>query len=404
MEGIPITKPYFDGMEIDEIKKTLDSGWVAQGPKAALFEEMVSAHEGIAYGVSSTSCTTALQLAIRALGVGRGNDVILPSFTFIATANAVVCEGAVPVLVDICPESFTMSIEGLKEVISRYKKVRGSLINTISGNVLKLIIPVHLFGLCANMPEINRIAEENGLSVLEDSACALGSKIGGKHQGSFGNMSCLSFHPRKSITTGEGGMVLTDNLVLAEKLRSLRNHGAAVSGYERHGGADKGSLLPEYNEHGYNFRMTDIQAAMGIAQMNKLDYILSERKKKAAYYDRLLEPVKALKIPSAPDGYGHTYQSYVCLVNIGSVGSMEQAENLRDGAMRALAGQNISTRVGTHAVHNTGYYKKRFRFRRESFPVADMCERLSIALPLFVQMTNMEQELVASILSGFFNG
>ncbi|MDR1705068.1 MAG: DegT/DnrJ/EryC1/StrS family aminotransferase [Clostridiales bacterium] len=397
MDNIPVITPFFDDEEIKEIQAALESGWVAQGPKVEAFERIIAEHEGAGFGVATTSCTTALQLAIKALGVGKGHDVIVPAFTFVATANAAVCEGAAPVFADVNPRTYNMSPESLRAVINRYKNRGGALVNPVTGNVLKLIIPVHLFGLCADMQAINKLAGEYGLAVLEDSACALGSKIGNMRQGAFGNMSCLSFHPRKSITTGEGGMVLTDDANMAEKMRSLRSHGASASGFERHEGVHYGFLLPDFNGHGYNFRMTDIQAAMGIAQAKKLDYIIKERREKAAYYDLLLKEITGFKPPLMPQGYFHAYQSYVCLLDEDKVGA-ERAPSFRNGVMLALAKRNISTRVGTHALHNTGYYKKLYALKPDDFPEADRCERLSITLPLYVSMSKSQQERVIAEL------
>ncbi len=395
MEKIPVTKPFFDDAEIEEIARALASGWVAQGPRVARFEQMVAAHEGVRFGAATTSCTTALQLAVRALGVGRGDDVIVPAFTFIATANAVACEGATPVFADVDENTFNISVNCLKTVIDRYIQKDGALINPLSGNTLRLILPVHLFGLCADIPAVNAIAKEHGLLVLEDAACALGAKIGETHEGAFGNTSCLSFHPRKSITTGEGGMVLTDDEALARRMAGLRTHGAAVAGFERHEGTEHGFLLPDFDEHGYNFRMTDIQAAMGIAQMAKFDTILRERRKRAEYYDMLLNDIALLKTPYVPAGHYHTYQSYVCALDERAVGSLARAHSMRDDIMSALAKKGIATRIGTHAVHNTGHYRKLYSLEEADFPAANRCEKLSITLPLVVSMTSGQQELVA---------
>ncbi|MDR2909058.1 MAG: DegT/DnrJ/EryC1/StrS family aminotransferase [Oscillospiraceae bacterium] len=402
IDSIPVARPSFDGSELMGIRAVLESGWVAQGPEVERFEKLIALREGARFGVAASSCTAALQLAIRALGVGKGHDVIVPAFTFIATANAVVSEGATPIFADVDEETFTLSISALKNTVLSYELREGALINPATGNALRLIIPVHLFGLCADIPAVNAIALKAGLLVLEDAACAIGARIGEKGQGTFANPSCLSFHPRKSITTGEGGMVLTDDEALAESMRSLRSHGAEVSGYERHTKKDYGLLMPEFNGHGYNFRMTDVQAAMGIAQAARLDSFIAERRKLAEYYSSLLEDIGYLKIPHAPPGYLHTYQSYVCRVDEKAAGGLAQAHQLRNNVMLALAKRNISTRAGTHALHNTGYYKRLYSLRESDFPAADRCEKLSIALPLFVGMTRAQQELVAKELATAF--
>lgn len=216
MKKIPVTKPYFTEKELLLVKEAMDSGWVAQGPKVAEFEKKIALHEKVAEGVATTSCTTALHLAMKVQGMKEGMDVIAPAFTFVATENAIVETGAVPVMVDIKRETFNIDPEQIEMTIqTKYRRESGKLVNKESGNILWGIVPVHEFGLCCEIEEINRIAEKYELQVIEDAACALGAKIGETHQGGFGNTSCISFHPRKSITTGEGGMILTDDPELA---------------------------------------------------------------------------------------------------------------------------------------------------------------------------------------------
>ena len=275
MRKIPVTRPYFTDEEAAMAAEALRSGWVAQGPRVAEFEKEIAAHEGVAEGVATTSCTSALHLAMAAQGMSGGMDVIAPAFTFVATVNAIVETGATPVLTDIHEETFNIDAdEVLRLIETNYRPESGRLIHTETGNVLWGIVPVHEFGLCCDIQRINAIAKEYDLQVIEDAACALGARIGDTHQGAFGNTSCVSFHPRKSITTGEGGMVLSDNAALAKRMRELRSHGSSVSADARD--KQKGFLLPEFNEAGYNYRMTDIQGAIGLAQVKKLDNIIEE--------------------------------------------------------------------------------------------------------------------------------
>ena len=228
MKNIPIMKPYFDQDEAKEAAAALASGWVAQGPRVAEFEKMVAAHEGIAFGIATTNCTTALHLCMVVSGFGPGDDVIVPSYTFVATPNAVEYTGATAILSDADPRTYNIDPEKLSALIQeKYAARDGQMINRATGNRLAGIVPVNLFGLCADIPAINAIAARYGLKVIEDSACAFGAKIGGTHEGGFGNPSALSFHPRKSITTGEGGMVLTNDSDFAEHVRRLRSHAAA---------------------------------------------------------------------------------------------------------------------------------------------------------------------------------
>lgn len=396
MRKIPVTKPYFTEEEIELIKDSLDSGWVAQGPKVAEFERQIAAHEGIAQGVATTSATTALHLAMAAQGLTTGMDAIVPAFTFVATENAVVTTGATPILVDIYQETFNINIEDLKNIIAtKYDKKDGKLINKETGNVLWGIVPVHEFGLCCDIYAVNAIAKEHNLVVIEDAACALGASINGVHQGAFGNSSCVSFHPRKSITTGEGGMILTDDEALAKRMRELRTHGSTVSADARDKG--KGFLLPEFNEAGYNYRMTDVQGAMGLAQAKKLDLIVNAKRDGAAIYNKLIaEKLPEFITPVEPEGYFHTYQSYVCMLSLEKLGldSIKAGGEFRNNLLQKLEDKGIATRQGTHAVHMLGYYKNRFGFVPEDFVNAYACDHLSITLPLYVGLTAEDQEYV----------
>jgi perosamine synthetase len=400
MKNIPVTMPYFDEHESANIKKVLESGWVAQGPVVAEFEKAIAAHEGLSYGVATTSCTTALHLAMVAEGMTVGMDVIVPAFTFVATANAVVQTGAVPVFVDICQETFNVDTSKVRELIQTDYDLQGDkLVSKKTGNMLWGIVPIHEFGLCCDIHEINRIASDYHLKVIEDAACALGAKIQETHQGGFGNPSCISFHPRKSITTGEGGMVMTDNAEMAKRMKELRTHGSTISADARHKG--KGFLLPEFNEAGYNYRMTDIQAAVGMAQVEKLDMIISEKQRRAGIYNQLIrKQVPELIVPSVPEGYYHTYQSYVCMLNLEklNIASVAEGGKYRNMLLQKLEDTGIATRQGTHAVHMLGYYRDRFGYRPEDCPNAYACDHLSITLPLYVQMSDADQEHVVRII------
>lgn len=398
MKNIPVTIPYFTDNELKEVDKVLKSGWVAQGPTVAKFEEKIAEHEGVGYGVAVTSCTTALHLVMVAKGLKEGMDAIAPSFTFVATANAIVQTGATPILVDVHQETFNIDVDKLKVKIENdYEEKDGKLINKQTGNVLWGIVPVHEFGLCCDILAVNELAKKYNLKIVEDAACALGAKIEDIHEGGFGNPSCISFHPRKSITTGEGGMVLTDDADLAKRMKELRTHGSTVSADARHKG--KGFLLPEFNEAGYNYRMTDIQGAIGLAQAEKFDYIIEEKRKKADRYNALIKDiVPELITPTVPEGYYHTYQSYVCMLNIEKLGidSVAEGGKFRNGLLQKLEDIGIATRQGTHAVHMLGYYKNRFGYKPEDIPNAYACDHLSITLPLYIQMTDEDQEYVVN--------
>ncbi len=400
---IPITKPVFDAAEKAAVAAVLDSGWIVQGPQVARFEQLFAEFTGSRYAVATSSCTTALHLALIASGIGPGDEVIIPSFTFIATANAVEYVGARPVFLDIDLSTFTIDTHSLQDLLETAGRTRG--------RKFKAIIPVSLFGLCADMDEINRLAREHELLVIEDAACATGALHYGKHAGTEAVAGCFSFHPRKAITTGEGGMIVTDDDQLASTVRKLRDHGASKTDLERHL-QQGGSLLPDYNLLGYNYRMTDLQGALGVVQMAKLEHILHERSKAAQRYDRLLASVPELLTPQVLQDYVHGYQSYVCLFQpYGSWSDpalatdwkrVGEANKIRNRLMAHLEEQKISVRQGTHAVHTLKYYQSKYGLADHDFPASYIADRLSITLPLFVGITEADQERVVETIRAFF--
>ncbi|MCI0562155.1 MAG: DegT/DnrJ/EryC1/StrS family aminotransferase [Nitrososphaera sp.] len=386
---IPITKPVFGLEEKEAIQGPLENGWVVQGPYVKHFEDRFSSFTGSRFSVATTSCTTALHIAVAALGLKRGDEVIVPAFTWISTANVVEFMGAKPVFCDIDLQTFNIDI-GLLETLITPRTVG--------------IIPVHLFGLCAHMVPILEIAQKNNLWVVEDAACAFGAWYHGKHAGTFGEMGCFSFHPRKSITTGEGGMITSQREDLDSFLRSLRDHGASRSDLARHEG-EAAFLLAEYNHLGYNYRMTDIQGALGCAQMERAEWILLERTRLARCYDEMLVDLPWLDTPSVPKGYVHGYQAYVCLFHPKepNLKNIERLYQQRNNLMMRLEGEGISTRQGTHAPVILGYYANKYGLQPEQFPNAFIADRLTLTLPLYPQMTEAEQMFVCQRLQGTFN-
>ncbi|MCL1864061.1 MAG: DegT/DnrJ/EryC1/StrS aminotransferase family protein [Defluviitaleaceae bacterium] len=399
MRQVPVFAPHFDMLENELIAKCLQSGWVAQGPMVAEFEKMVADYEGVKHGVAVTSCTTAIHLALVAMGLESKHDVLIPSFTFIATANAVEYTGATAVLVDVRTDTYCIDTVFLEKYIDeRYVKNANVWVNRKTGKELWGVIPVGLFGICADIHEVNRIAKQYNIHVLEDNACALGANIDGVHEGGFGNPTCLSFHARKSITTGEGGMVLTNDTDLANTIRKLRTHGASVSATERHAG--RGFLMPNFDELGYNYRMTDVQGAMGVAQMRKYNTILEKKRAVAKRYDDMLTAVPFLQIPTTPSRQSHTYQSYVCMVDYVAMGckTIEEGNLLRNKLMAFLEDNGVSTRQGTHAVHMLGYYRNRYGYKPNELPGAYACDKLSIAIPLYADLSTSDQDYVIETL------
>lgn len=369
---IPITKPYFTKDEYNAFKRPLDSGWVSQGPVVVEFEKAFAEMSGAPFAAASTSCTTALHLALAALGVGHGDEVVVPSYTFVATAAAVEYTGAKPVFCDVLPGTYNIDPEDFARKITKRTKA---------------VIPVHLFGLCANMDAVMKIARKHRLFVIEDAACATGSKYKGKHAGTIGNCGCFSFHPRKIITTGEGGMLTTHAKSLYDKVVCIRSQGASVSDLARH--KSGGFALPEFNVLGYNYRMTDLQAAMGVTQLAKLGRIIELRQKKADVYFEILDGIKGMTLPAVPEECVHTYQSYVIVLAKGIDRNAVGAEMERRG---------IATRQGTHAVHMLGYYRKKYGLKPGDCPVSKMLNDQAMAIPLYPRMTLLEQREVAEQL------
>jgi dTDP-4-amino-4,6-dideoxygalactose transaminase len=386
---IPITKPFFGPEEMRAVQLPLETGWVVQGPYVSKFEEMFSAFTGARFSVATSSCTTSLHIAVAALGLKPGDEVIVPAFTWVATANVVEYMGAKPVFCDVRLDTFNIDVEQVEQLITP---------RTVG------IIPVHLFGLCADMDPLMAIASKHKLWVVEDAACALGGWYQGAHAGTFGDMGCFSFHPRKSITTGEGGMITTNRADYDEAMRSLRDHGASRSDLARH--KEKGSfLLADFDRLGYNYRLTDIQGALGCVQMERAEWILSQRHALAARYDELLSDLKWLRTPLVPDGYVHGYQAYVCLFQPEAPGlaNVEQLHEQRNELMTRLEESGIATRQGTHAAALQTYYAEKYSLRPEQFPNSYIADRLTITLPLYPQMTEEEQQHVLDGLREVFS-
>ena len=393
--NISITKPVFDESDKEAVLKPLETGWVVQGPYVAEFERLFAEYTGTRFAKATTNCTTALHLALDALGITSKDKVIVPSFTYIASANAVEYTGAEVVFCDIDLKTFNVDIDKIEDILDKDRQ--GSI---------KAIMPVDLFGLCADMPKIMELAQKHNLRVVEDAACGFAACIGDQHAGTWGDAGCYSFHPRKVITTGEGGMLITNDQDLADRVSSLRDHGAGKSDLERHR-EQGGSLLPEFNIKGYNYRMNDFQGALGVSQMKKADDIVERRRKIARRYDAALEKTEGLIIPFVPDGYTHGYQSYVCLFTGGqdladlSIEKIDRINVMRNRFMNSLEAKGIATRQGTHAVHTLGYYRKKYNLKDEDYLSSYAADRLSVTLPLYAEMTDTEFEYVIENIEAF---
>lgn len=372
--SIPISLPSMGQEEWEALKEPIFSGWITQGPKVKEFEKMFAEKHHVKHAFAVSNCTTALHLALVALGIKEGDEVLVPAFTWVSTANAVMYCNATPVFVDIDPVTFNIDTNKIKEKIT---------------DKTKAIIPVHLFGLCANIDAIKQVAPQ--LKIVEDGACAAGAALSGRPAGSLGDIGCFSFHPRKSVTTGEGGMLTTNDDKLAEKLDMLRNHGASVSEEQRHRGP-KPYILPEFDMVGYNYRMTDLQGALGVVQLSKLEKFIEERDQWASYYNEQLKDIPWLRIPLYPNEYKHGWQSYVLFVDE-AISPIK-----RNDLMELLQQKGISTRPGTHAVHMLGFYKYHFRLQPQDFPEAFAANEYSMSIPLHNRMVQEDYDYIIATL------
>lgn len=388
LPAIPITRPLLGEEEVASLRGPVERGWLVQGPEVAAFEAAFAGFTGAPHAVASTSCTTALHLALAALGTGPGDEVIVPAFTWVATANVAVYQGATPVFVDVDLASFNTTAEALAAAVTS---------RTVG------LLPVHLFGLAAPMDPILALARARGLWVVEDAACGFGATSGGRHVGALGDAGAFSFHPRKSITTGEGGMLTTASDAIAATARSLRDHGATRTDLERHTGT-AGYLLAEYPHLGFNYRMTDLQGALGRAQLARADEVLGGRRRAAHAYRDLLADVPWLELPDEPDGDAHGWQAFVTLFRpeVPTLANVDRLHRWRNALMGILEGQGIATRQGTHAPVLARFYRDR-GVRPEAYPNAILADRLSLALPLFPQITQDELERVAASLRAAFD-
>jgi dTDP-4-amino-4,6-dideoxygalactose transaminase len=366
--SIPITKPLFSEDEERAVVEVLRSGWVVQGPKVAAFERVVANYVGVPHAIATSSCTTALHLALVLLGIGPGDEVIVPSFTFIATANVVCYTGATPVFVDIDPQTYNLDPNRLETAVTPRTKA---------------IMPVHQIGLAADMDRLNAIANRYGLAVIEDAAPALGATYKGKRVGGLGNVTCLSFHPRKVITAGEGGMILTSDQTLANHARTLRTHGMSLSDLQRHQATSV--AIEEYHDLGYNYRLSDLHAAVGLEQMKKLDLMLMRREQLAVRYHEALADLECLQLPFSSTDQPHSYQSYI--IQLGP-----QAPKSREQVMQEMLEAGIATRRGVMAIHLEPYYRQRFPGVRLS--VTETAAQSTLLLPIYATMTELEQEYV----------
>jgi perosamine synthetase len=363
---VPFAKPYFLGHEGEVVADVIATGWVSQGPRVREFEAAFAARVGALDAVATSNCTTALQLSLYVAGVGPGDEVIVPSLSFIATANAAWHCGATPVFADVDPQTFNVTAETIEPLITERTKA---------------IVPVHQIGLPADMDPINALAAKHGIAVIEDAACATGAEYKGKPVGSGANLACFSFHPRKVITTGEGGMITVNDPEVAARLRRLRQHSMDVSDLVRHDA--KNVVLESYPERGWNCRMTDMQAAIGILQLEVLDRMLANRKRLAERYNEAFEGHPYIEAPFDPDYAERAWQSYA--VRLSTDAPIDRTE-----LMARMLDDGIATRRGVMAIHEEPSYAE----GAPSLPHTEDVTHNTLLLPLFPAMTDEELDYV----------
>ena len=359
---IKLIKPNISQDEIDAVSKVLASGMVVSGPVVYRFEQLLANYLGIQYAVCVSSGTAALHLALLAADIKSSDEVLVPAFTFPATANAVEIVGAIPVFIDCQPGGVNLDVDKLVGCIS---------------SKTKAVIPVHAFGIPAELNQVLDVARKYDLAVIEDAACALGSKYKGIYCGAFGDLAAFSFHPRKLLTTGEGGAVLTNDRTSAATIKSLRNHGY-----------DNG----DYKQLGFNYRMTDFQAAMGVTQMENFETVLNERRKLAGTYRTMLSEIEWLEVIETDQSTESNVQTFVVKVS---------DDIDRDSLVNHLLLNGIESTIGAYCVPLTYYYRLKYGFRPDEFPQAYAAYKRCLSLPLYSGMKVDDMARVVEALSSY---
>jgi dTDP-4-amino-4,6-dideoxygalactose transaminase len=371
LPAIPVMRPWLDDEEAEAMAEVVASGWVAQGPRTAEFEDALAARVGARHGVAASSGTAALHLALLALDLGPGDDVVVPSLSYIATANAPRAVGATPVFADVDPATLDLTADTIEAVLTP---------------ATRAVLVVHQAGVPADLDAIHALCDPRGIEVLEDAACALGAEHRGVPIGGSGGLVAFSFHPRKVITTGEGGMVMTADDAQAERMRRLRDHGSDVSAWARH---DSSTTVEHYIEPGFNFRLSDLLAAVGLVQVERLDEIVARRRALAAAYQEALRDLPLRQIVHDPPCGRANYQSFW-------VELADDRAGARDDVLAHLLGAGVLARRGIMAAHLEPAFAGT---EHAPLPVTERLAERSLILPLFHTMTEPEHARVVDALS-----
>lgn len=371
---VPLYKIYWDEEDVNHVLEVIMQGsYWAIGPNVEKFETMLAEYVGKKYVAAFNSGTSALHAMLLAYGIKEGDEVIVPSFTFIATANSVLFVNARPVFADIEEKTCGLDPEDVKE--------------RITGKT-KAIMPIHYGGSACQIKELKEIAEDHKLLLLEDAAESLGAKVDEKRVGSFGDAAMFSFCGNKVITTGEGGMIVTDQRDIYEKLKLIRSHGRLET--ENYFTSAK---VMDYVALGYNWRMCNIIAALGVSQLKKLSKVIGMRRRNAAYLSKSLSNMSKIEPPNPPEGFFHVYQMYVVRVRDG--------EKARDGLKGYLAEKGVMTKVYFSPVHLTGFYREKFGFQGGELPMTEEISKRVLTLPMYASLTKDEMNYVTNSVKSY---
>jgi perosamine synthetase len=373
---IPIAKPYLTKEDAQSAYDTILTGWITQGPRVLEFEEKFAKYVGSKFAVAVSNCTTALHLSMIVAGIKEGDEVICPSMSYIATANSIKYVGATPVFAEV-GEDYNIDAKHTESLIT---------------SKTKAILIVHQIGFPADIDAFKDICNRHNLILIEDAACAAGSSYKGKKIGSHSDLVCFSFHPRKVISTGDGGMITTNNPEYNERLRLLRQHGMSVNDRVRHSSSKV--IFEDHLEVGYNYRMTDIQAAVGIKQLEKLDWIVQERRKIAEYYLGKLKDVPNIRLPKESSNTYINWQSF-------SIYLLPSAQISRNKLMQKLLDEGIASRRGVMCSHRETAYKEECKFLQ--LPFSEDLQDNSIVIPLYIPMEIADVDKVVTFLKKFLS-